>query len=224
MRVALVQRMPEPDVLEFLALHPGDRRAERRPADGLTDRRRQRLGDDHRASVDVVGRVIELGMKRDRQVRRNRPRASSSRSGPRRPARPAPGCAPPSSARIVGRQRKLDVDRRRGVILVLDFRFGQRGAAVDAPVDRLLALVDEPLLDEPAERARDRRLVLEVHRQVRVVPGAEDAEPLELLGHRADEALGVRAAGAAEVGDRHLRFFGPSSRSTCSSIGSPWQS
>ena len=93
------------------------------------------------------------------------------------------------------------------MILVLDLGLGQRRAAVDAPVHRLLALVDQALLDEPAERARDRRLVLEVHRQVRRVPRAEDAEPLELLGHRADEALGVRAAGAAEVGDRHLALL-----------------
>ena len=70
-----------------------------------------------------------------------------------------------------------------------------------------LPFVDEPLLDEAAERARDRRLILEVHRQVRIVPRAENAEPLELLGHRADEALGVRAARAAEVRDRHLALL-----------------
>ena len=45
------------------------------------------------------------------------------------------------------------------MIRVLDFRFGERRAAVDAPVDRLLALVDELALDELAERARDVRLV-----------------------------------------------------------------
>ena len=93
------------------------------------------------------------------------------------------------------------------MILVLDFGFRERRAAVDAPVHRLLAFVDEILRDEAAERARDRRLVLEVHRQVRRVPGAEDAEALELLAHRADEALRVRAARAAEIGDRHLTLL-----------------
>ena len=72
---------------------------------------------------------------------------------------------------------------------------------------RLLALVDQALLDEAAERARDRRLVPEVHRQVGLIPVAEDAEPLELLGHRADEALGVGAARAAEIGHRHLALL-----------------
>ena len=95
------------------------------------------------------------------------------------------------------------------MFVVLDFGLGQRGLAVDAPVHRLLALVDQVLFDEPAERTRDRRLVLEVHRQVRGVPGGENAEALELFGHRADEALGVGAAGPAEVGHRHLAFLRP---------------
>ena len=145
-------------------------------------------------------------MKGDREVRRNRPRrrrpdehgdvASCERRDPRR-----------ELARAFGCERELHVDRRRGVVLVLDLGLGERRAAVDAPVDRLLAFVDQALLDEPAERARDRRLILEVHRQVRIVPRAEDAEALELLAHRADEALGVRAARAAEVGDRHLALL-----------------
>ena len=59
----------------------------------------------------------------------------------------------------LGFERKLDVDRRRRVVVVLDLGLGERGAAVNAPVDRLLALVDEPPLDELAERARDVRLV-----------------------------------------------------------------
>ena len=112
-----------------------------------------------------------------------------------------------SSSRAVGIERELDVDRRRGVLLVLDFRLGQRGAAVDAPVDRFLALVDEPLLDEAAQRARDRRLVPEVHRHVGMRPIAEDAEPLEFPGHDADEALRVGAAGAAKVRHAHLALL-----------------
>ncbi len=94
------------------------------------------------------------------------------------------------------------------MILVLDLGFGKRGPAMDAPVHRFLALVDEPLLGEPAERARDRRLILEVHRQVRLIPRPEDAEALELLAHRADEPFRVGPARAAEVRDRQLAFSG----------------
>ena len=40
-----------------------------------------------------------------------------------------------------------------------------------------------------------------------MLPVAEDAEPLEFLGHDADEALGVGAAGAAEVRHAHLALL-----------------
>ena len=145
-------------------------------------------------------------MKRDGQVRRNRPRCRrpdedrDTAAGEGRHARD-------EIALTRRRQRKLHVDGGRRVILVLDFGFRKRGAAVDAPVDRLLALVDQPLLDEPAERAHDRRLIAEVHREVRVRPVAENAEPLKLRAHRAHEAPGVRPARAAEIGDRHLALL-----------------
>ena len=178
-RVARVQRMAEPRVLELDALHARDRGSELSPR-RRCHRRRERLRHDHGAAADVVRGVVELGMERDGQVRRDRPRRGRPdqdrdlAAGQRRHARG-------QLAGALGRELKLDVDRRRGMILVLDFRLGQRGPAMNAPVHRLLALVDEPLFDEPAERARDRRLILEVHRQVRVVPGAEDAEALKLL-------------------------------------------
>ena len=60
-----------------------------------------------------------------------------------------------------------------------------------------------------AERPRDRRLVLERHRQVRLIPVAEDAEPLELVGHDADEPLGVGPAGAAEIRRAELPLLRP---------------
>ncbi len=73
-----------------------------------------------------------------------------------------------------------------------------------APVHGLLALVDHVLLDEPAERAHDRRLVFELQRLVRIVPGAENAEPLEVAALDVDVLFGVGPAGAAEVRRAHL--------------------
>jgi hypothetical protein len=93
------------------------------------------------------------------------------------------------------------------VIFVFDLRLGERCAAVDAPVHRLFALVDQLLLDEAAERPSDRRLIPEVHRQVGVVPRAQHPETLELLRHCADEPLRVRTTCAAEIGDRHLALL-----------------
>ena len=93
------------------------------------------------------------------------------------------------------------------MIGVLDLCFSKRGAAMDAPVHRLLALVDEALLDELPERPRDGALILVVHRQVQVVPVADHEQALELLVHDADEPLGVRAAGTTEVSDRHVALL-----------------
>ena len=204
-RAPIVKRMVEPDAFELRALHARDRPIEA-PADNLTDHRRKRFGDDDGAPLDVVRRVVEFRMKCDRQIRRNGPwrrrpdEDGHVASGQRRNA-----CREIAGARRL--QRELDVDRRRRVIFVLDFRFGQRRAAVDAPVNRLLAFVDESALHEFSERPRDCRLVPEIHRQIRVRPVAQNPEPLKLLRHRGDEALRVRAARSAEFGHRHVALL-----------------
>jgi hypothetical protein len=95
------------------------------------------------------------------------------------------------------------------VIFVLDFRFRQRGSTVDAPVDRLLALVDDAALDELSQGAHDICLVTEVHRSVRTTPLAEHRETTKLIRHDADEPFGRRAAGAADVGHRHVALLRP---------------
>ena len=93
------------------------------------------------------------------------------------------------------------------MIVVLHLGFRQRGPAVNAPVHGLLALVDNVAFDELSECAYDVRLIAESHRQVRLVPLAADAEPLELLRHDSDEALGISAAGAPDVGRRHVALL-----------------
>src|SRR5207237_7753568 len=100
-----------------------------------------------RATLDVVRRVIERRMKRDREVRRNRPwrrRPDEDRHA----LAGESGYAPRELVRALRRERELDVDRWRHVVGVFDLGLRQRRAAMDAPVHRLLAFVDEPLLDE----------------------------------------------------------------------------
>ena len=202
-----VERMLETDVLQHDALHSRNRLTERASGD-RRHRGRQRFRDDHGAAADVVGGVVEFRMKGDRQVGRNRPgcrRPDQHRDVAARELRDAAA----QLSRAVGRERELDVDRGGGVILVFDFGLGQRRAAVDAPVHRLLALEHQASRHEPAERPRNGRLVLERHRQIRMLPVAEDAEPLELPGHHVDESLGVGAAGASEIGRAHLALLRP---------------
>ena len=204
-RGAVVQRMLEPEALELVALYSRERAIER-PTNHLADGRCERLGDNDRPPLDVVCRVVELRMKRDGHVRRNGPRR-------RRPDQNRDVSALQlrdarrELADAVARQPELDVDRGRGMVLVLDLGFSQRRAAMDAPVHWLLAFVDEPLLDEFSQRARNRRLISEIHRQIGIRPVAENPQALELRGHCADEPLGVRATRAAEFGDRHVALL-----------------
>ena len=92
--------------------------------------------------------------------------------------------------------------------LVLHLRFGERRAAVCAPVHGLLALVDHALLHELAEGADDGGLVAEVHGAVGRAPQADDAKALEAVPLDVEVLLGVRAAGPAKVGRAHLPLPG----------------
>ena len=199
--------MPEHETFHHRAVELDERLTEAAP--GLAG---HRLGevlrhDDDRAA-DLVGAVPELRVERDRQVRRDGPgrgRPDEHRHlfpGQRRQARRQLGSAGFA-------QRELDVDRGRGVRLVLHLGFGQRGPAVRAPVDGLLALVDHVLLDEPAQGADDRRLVTERHGLVGVVPQPDDAQALEAPALDVHVLLGVGAAGAAEVCRAHLPLLRP---------------
>src|SRR5215212_2826114 len=146
-------------------------------------------------------------MERERKVRRNRPRCRRPNQGGH--VATSQRRTPNSEFGLAARgESELDIDRWRYVIRVLDFGFSQRGAAMDAPVDRLLPLVHEPSLHETAERPCDGRLIAKVHRQVGMAPLAEDREALELFGHDPDEALRVRAASPPDVGERHLALPG----------------
>ena len=114
-------------------------------------------------------------MKGDGQVRRYGPRRrrpdqdAGVAVGQRRRQRGERGTA-------LGGERELDEDGGRAVRLVLHLGLGQGRAAPDAPVHRLLAAIDQILLDEAAERPDDGRLVGVAHRQVRRAPVAEHAE------------------------------------------------
>ena len=199
-------------------------------ADLLADGLGEILRDDHGLAVDVVGAVLESPDATRSPGSTGSSTASSSRSGPRptnlrslaTPSSAGTRCASSGTALVA--QRELDVDRRRGVRLVLDLGLGQRRAAMRAPVHRLLALVDHVLLDEPAERADDRRLVVEAI--VRYGSSQSPRTPRRLKSLRWMSTYFAAYARHARRNSAVLicRFFGPSSRSTFSSIGRPWQS
>src|SRR5579884_24369 len=104
-------------------------------------------------------------------------------------------------------ERVLYPDARTGMLLVLNFGFGERGVIEDAPIDRTEALIDESVLPEVEEDARDDRFVFARHRRVRMFELAEDADALELLALDVEIFLRVLAAFAANLCRRHLQFL-----------------
>jgi hypothetical protein len=125
----------------------------------------------------------------------------TAKAGPRR-WREAEG--PGQLVGVIGMHLEGDVDRRRSLVFVLDLGFGQRRTAVETPVDRLEALVEVALVENAAERADLVGLGLEVHRQVGLVPGAENAEADEVLLLALDLFAGEGAAQFAHAVGRDV--------------------
>ena len=157
------------------------------------------LGDDVHLAARLERDVVVVGVERDPEVGRDRPRRG-------RPDDEEDLLSRKRRVDPLGRlrERELDVDRGGGVVRVFDLRLRQRRPAREAPVDRLRPLVHRPALHEPAELAQDAGLVVERHRPVRVLPVAQHAEALELLPLDVDELRRVLTAEAALVpgGDR----------------------
>ena len=101
-------------------------------------------------------------------------------------------------------ERKADVDRKILLVHVLDFGLGQGRTAIEAPVDRLQAAVDVALLQQLAQRADFIGLVAVGHGEVRTVPVAEHAQPLEILLLPLDLLHGVGAGEALRLFHRQV--------------------
>ncbi len=150
------------------------------------------------------GRIVEIRMKGHGQVGRQGPGSGS----PDHHGNLPPGQLRGNIRRIV-LQRKFNVHRGRGLIVVFNFGLGKGGLAAAAPVDRLLAAKQAAVQGELAALSGDGRLVAVVHGQVGIVPLAHDTEALELVSLDVDELLGVSPTTAANLGLCHLLFFGP---------------
>ena len=74
---------------------------------------------------------------------------------------------------------ELHEDGRRRLVGVLDLGLGQRGVAVLAPVNRLVATIDHALIEHGLEDLDVGGVMLVIERQIRVVPIAEHAQTTE---------------------------------------------
>src|SRR5439155_20017942 len=84
------------------------------------------------------------------------------------------------------------------MVVVFDFRFGQRGAAGNTPVNGFLAPINKAPLDNVGEQAQFVRFVFFVQREVGIIPIAQDTESFELLALKVDVFTGISFAGSAD--------------------------
>ncbi len=84
------------------------------------------------------------------------------------------------------------------VVLIFHLRLGERGAAGNAPVNRLLAAIDKTLGHDVGEQAQFVGLVFLVEREIRILPIAKHAKAFELRALDVNEFVGVGVAGFAD--------------------------
>ena len=85
------------------------------------------------------------------------------------------------------------------MIVILHLRLGQGRLARRAPVNGLLALVDEALFDKGSKLPCYPRFVGISHGEVRVFPVPEDAQALEFIPLDVDVLFSILAAGAPDL-------------------------
>ena len=223
--LARIERVPELHALERPALAVGHDAVF---LDAITRHGRldQWLGEEQpfRAlrAVALQQLIFEFRVQRHRVVRRQRPR----RRGPDRNADRSLTFrmfTATDEFGLVG-DREAHVNRRRGAIGVLHLGLGQRRAAVNAPVHRLVAARDVAGRQDAPERADDVGLEAEIHGEIRPHPIADHAQALEILALALDLYARIVAAGTAEFRCFHLHAGLADFFSTACSIGNPWQS
>ena len=177
--VAFLEGVLEQHVFKSLALGRTDDRAFQIIA--LEAGVSQFANEDQRAFGCVDQVIVKFGVGADGFVGRQGPRSGRPDHGERWRTQMRQAESLGDLFRMIGMHFESDVDGRGIFVLVLDFRFGQRRAAVQAPVDRLQTLVEVAFFQNLAERTDLVGFGLEGHRQVGVVPLAENAEADEVL-------------------------------------------
>ena len=192
---AILEGMAQLDALELTS----ERLRERLAFDAVALERgiHQVRGEDQQPTRGGHQRILDLRADRDRAVAGKRPRRGGPDHGELRMDRKAD--AEGLREMLALRHREGHIDRGRCLVLVLDFGFSERRAAVDAPVARFEAPISQPVLPDAADRTDLGALGRRVHGAVRVFPVAQDAEALEIFFLALDLLGGVGAAERALV-------------------------
>ena len=200
-RQAVVKGMPEADVFKRGAFARSERLALELVPCEACGLKVGRQDQQPFAGIDQV--VVDFRVDIKRLVCRQRPRRSGPYDG---------------EARLVRKVRQTESlgefirfgECETGIhgdvlaVLVLDFRFGQRRTAIEAPVHRLETAKDVAFLKQHTEGADLVRFVAGGHCEVRVVPVAEHAQTLEILFLPLDLLGSIRAAKAKRFLSRQI--------------------
>src|SRR5215217_3402732 len=138
-------------------------------------------------------RVFKIRMHSDAEVCWQRP----GRRGPNDQEHLPPGERGIDQRRIAP-EGKLHIHRRTSVLVILNFSFRERRLVLETPVNRPRALVNPATLDKPREHPRRFGFVVVRHREIRIVPLAEDAEPFEVARLALQGLLSMLAADATK--------------------------
>ncbi len=103
--------------------------------------------------------------------------------------------------------RELDIHAVVVHVLVLQLRICQRGLIRDRPMHGLELFVDQPRFDKAREDLQRFGFIFLIHRQIWMIPIAQDPQALELLALDLRILLGVCVAKPADLDRRHLSRF-----------------
>ena len=95
------------------------------------------------------------------------------------------------------------------MLVVFNFGFRERRLVLQTPVNRTRAFVNPAALDKTREHARRLGLVMVRHREIRIVPFAEDAESFEVARLAFQRILRMLAADPPESLNAQLTLLLP---------------
>ena len=193
--VEIEERMLKAHQLKLRTLYRRQNSVVRR-ANALHYALNQVFRQDQRLTVNLHQRVVEFRRQRDGAVSRQGPR----RGGPDNQGNRAVDVGYAEFRQYRGFVYRVErhIDRRRGFVVILHFRFRQRGTAVNAPVHRLSAFMQMTVADDFTQRTDDVGFGFEVHGQVRTRPVAQHAQADKVFTLTVDLLRGIFAALGAE--------------------------
>ena len=153
--------------------------------------------EDQRLPFNLHQRIVKFRGQRDRAVRRQRPRGGGPDNQRDRTVNAGNAKFRFYRVDIDGMERH--VDRRRGFVVILNFRFCQRRTAVNAPVHRLGAFMQVTVTDDFTQRTDNVGFGFEVHGAIRMFPIAQYAKTDKVFALAVDLGRSVFTAFCTEL-------------------------